>query len=65
MIPEKVLRVMASAMLDPAIRVRLRYDTLGGQPPPEMTVGNKVRVEVLERALEAARQLGWEMGTLK
>jgi hypothetical protein len=55
MIPDPVLDTMASAMLDPELR------TLGGKPTPALASGNRVRCEVLRRALTAAEAMGWVM----
>lgn len=52
LIPDDVLDAMASAMLDPALRIPDKV------PNAE---GNKVRIRALSRALAAAEELGWVM----
>lgn len=53
-VPHEVLDVMASAMLDPALR-------FGKVETPALPTGNDVRKRVLQRALDAAARCGWTL----
>lgn len=48
-IPDEVLEVMASSMLEPKLGKKVDQ------------IGNHVRKEVLQRALAAAEEIGWTL----
>lgn len=59
-LPSTLLELMAEAMLDPSLRRTLVHQgivyTSGTLP-----TGNKIRVAVIKRALEAAETEGWTL----
>lgn len=57
---DKVLEYMAEHMLDPLL---IKVDKTSGTPVVMSTLpsGNTVRLRVLKRALEAAKEMGWHL----